>query len=337
MQIIKNPVTEVNQILESFQKGFAQQVVDVIGRIYSAETVVKLLSSQLDVDRIDYLLRDSLLTGAGYGKFDLEWLLHTITIGTIEGIPEVGIDYDKGVSIAEDFVMARYYMYKHVYFHKATRGMQIIAKKVFERVKYLIRRNGGIECPEHFNVLTLSTTGESKEMQRFLPAYLELDDGVLWHWFHKWEKSDDPYLSDLSGRILHRRLLKSIDVSSLKVNQLIEIVGTIRDEAASMGKYLTHYIEVDAPSTSSYSDPYLSKRSGINKGKKNKSEEYADIGENKKEQTEASEHIFLFDRHKRWHDLARVSPIINAIREQRLEHQRLYYPEKLHKIVCKLI
>src|SRR5690606_11530687 len=118
------------RILENHKKGFAKDVADVIARVHHSETAVKLLSSQLDVDRFDYLLRDSLMTGAGYGRFDLEWLLHTITIGAVDGIPEVGLDFDKGLSIAEDFVMARYYMYKHVYFHKATRGAEWIAKKI---------------------------------------------------------------------------------------------------------------------------------------------------------------------------------------------------------------
>src|SRR5690606_696595 len=120
---------EVHQILEGHQKGLAKEVADVIARVHSCVTVVKLLSSQLDVDRFDFLLRDSLMTGAGYGRFDLEWLLNTMTIGSVDGVPEVGLDFDKGLSIAEDFVMARYYMYKHVYFHKATRGAEILAKK----------------------------------------------------------------------------------------------------------------------------------------------------------------------------------------------------------------
>lgn len=122
--IINNENTEVHQVLESFRPGFASEVANVISRIHPCRAVVKLLSSQLDADRIDYLLRDSLMTGAGYGKFDLEWLLNVITIGAIGDEPEVGLKLDKGLNIAEDFVMARYYMYRNVYFHKATRSCE---------------------------------------------------------------------------------------------------------------------------------------------------------------------------------------------------------------------
>ena len=79
-----------------------------------------MLSSQLDTDRIDYLLRDSKMTGAGYGTFDLEWMINALRIGEVNGDTEVGLDSIKGFSIAEDFVMARYYMYTNVYFHKTT-------------------------------------------------------------------------------------------------------------------------------------------------------------------------------------------------------------------------
>ena len=319
-----------------FEKGFAQQVVDVIARIHSCEAVVKLLSSQLDVDRIDYLLRDSLLTGAGYGRFDLEWLLHTITIGAVGGMPEIGIDYDKGVSIAEDFVMARYYMYKHVYFHKATRSMEIIIKKVFDRVKCLMASND-IKYPIQLDVLSLNVQDESEEMKQCLKAYLELDDSIFWYWFRKWEKSSDDCLKCLCKRLLNRKLLKSVDVSNLGINQLMEMVGSIKDEAALIGEYFPDYIEIDTPSTSSYKDPYLSKKPRTYKGNQVRSGEYGYTDEDKEEQTEASEHIFLFDKQKKCYDLARVSPVINAIREQNLEHQRLYYPEKLHNAVCKFL
>src|SRR5699024_8216533 len=114
-----------------------KQVGDVIKRIHHSAVVVRLLTSQLDVDRIDYLIRDSIMTGAGYGTFDLEWLINVLRIGKYEGQIEVGLDLDKGLSVAEDFVMARYYMYKHVYFHKATRSVEVMIKKILRKAKEL--------------------------------------------------------------------------------------------------------------------------------------------------------------------------------------------------------
>jgi HD superfamily phosphohydrolase len=138
-RIIRSEKTEINQILEGYKSGFAENVAKVIERIHSCQAVVKLLSSQLDADRLDYLLRDSIMTGAGYGSFDMEWLIHCLRIGKVNGAVEVGLDLNKGLSIAEDFVMARYYMYKHVYFHKTTRCAEKMIDKVFERALELQR------------------------------------------------------------------------------------------------------------------------------------------------------------------------------------------------------
>lgn len=336
VQIINSPATEVHQILENYKTGFAKEVADVIARVHSCVTAVKLLSSQLDVDRLDFLLRDSLMTGAGYGRFDLEWLLNTMRIGSVDGVPEVGLDYDKGLSIAEDFVMARYYMYKHVYFHKATRGVEILAKKFLQRIKELVQ-DKKVDCPEFGDVLFLIKSAQPEEMEQYLPSYLELDDSIVWYWFHLGKKSEDDYLRDISNRILNRKLLKSVDVSNMGINDLIAVREAIMAEAEKLSKYYVNYIEIDTPSTSSYKDPYLSNRFvRIEEGIPEGFVENNDTSAHTDEQLEASEHIFLFDQQKRPHDLARTSTIINAIRDQTVRQQRLYYPPELHEAVCKI-
>ncbi|NLC51353.1 MAG: HD domain-containing protein [Firmicutes bacterium] len=331
LQIINNPDTEVNQVLESHRKGFAKEVADVIARVHPCQTVVKLISSQLDVDRFDYLLRDSLMTGAGYGRFDLEWMLHTITIGEVDGVPEVGLDFDKGLSIAEDFVMARYYMYKHVYFHKTTRGVEIIARKILERVKGLLLDNEKIQCPDCLEELLKKPESASQSL------YLELNDSILWYWFHVWTKSHDDYLRELCNRIVNRKLLKSADLSRFGPKELISIFWLMKEEGARLGGNYADYIEIDTPSTSSYSDPYLFKRSRADGEKEVKTVEGNNAYDNMEDAKEASEYIFLFDKQKNPHDLARASTIINAIREQKLEQQRLYFPVELHKYLCTIL
>ncbi|MBE3555406.1 MAG: HD domain-containing protein, partial [Thermicanus sp.] len=144
--------TMIHQILETYRTGFAQEVADVIQRTHSSRAVVKLLSSQLDVDRMDYLLRDAQMTGAGYGRFDLEWLIHTLRIGEMDGEVQVGLDREKGLSIAEDFIMARYYMFVHVYLHKTTRSAELMIEKIFERAVEL-EKKGEMVLPEELSKL----------------------------------------------------------------------------------------------------------------------------------------------------------------------------------------
>jgi len=186
-------------------------------------------------------------------------------------------------------------------------------------------------------VLFLIKSAQREEMERYLTSYLELDDSIVWYWFHLGRHSKDDYLRDMANRILNRNLLKSIDVSDLGINDLIDIREAIIEKAKELCSYYVNYIEIDTPSTSSYKDPYLSKRSShMEEGVPEGTVENKDNGTDAEEQQEASEYIWLFDKQKKPYDLARTSTIINAIREQTLRQQRLYYPPELHDAVCEI-
>ncbi|MGM2770928.1 hypothetical protein ACS2QT_27610, partial [Bacillus cereus group sp. Bce020] len=83
--------------------------------------VVQLISSQIDVDRMDYLLRDSYFTGTNYGQFDLTRILRVIR-PTDSGIAFL----ESGMHAVEDYVVSRYQMYMQVYFHPASRSMEVL-------------------------------------------------------------------------------------------------------------------------------------------------------------------------------------------------------------------
>src|SRR5699024_1521005 len=204
---IINDDTEINKLVEGYREGFAKEVTEVIRRTHPSHVVVKLLSSQLDVDRIDYLLRDSKMTGAGYGAFDLEWLINVLRIGEHQGQIEVGLDLKKGLSIAEDFVMARYYMYKHVYFHKATRSVEIMIKKILERAQQL-NKNDKLELNEHIEVVF--SKHETSLQQGVLHSFLQLTDHTIWNSIYEWRTSEDNELSELCKQLLNRKIYKSI-------------------------------------------------------------------------------------------------------------------------------
>lgn len=314
--IINSPKTDVHSILESYRHGFANEVAEVIGRIHPCNAVVKLLSSQLDADRIDYLLRDSLMTEAGYGRFDLEWLINVITIGAVGAEPEIGLKLDKGLSIAEDFVMARYYMYKNVYFHKTTRSAELIVSRIFERLKEIINHRK-FEYPDQFKAILL---GNMECNDDNLSAYLELDDSMVWYWFRIWSKSGDKFLADLCDRIINRRLLKCLNITTNDLTSLFIRLQTLKNRANGLlGESYDSLVDIDDPRTSWYKDNYL-----FSSGNEGKHDE------------EASEQIFLFDNHKKPHALADKSDIINGIRNQTLHLQRLYFPEELRTEAIKI-
>lgn len=298
--------TEINAILENYRPGFSKEVVDVIRRTHRDKAVVKLLSSQMDVDRIDYLLRDSKMTGARYGTFDLEWMINVLRIGKYQDEVEVGLDLEKGLSIAEDFVMARYYMYKHVYFHKTTRNVELIIGKILKRALELDEQ-GKLSLDDDLKQLLQ----EKSINPTLLKSFLNMTDHSIWHYIFKWSTNKDPILRELCENLLQRNLHKSIKITKesefyRKMFQLLEKENIKEDYIYSK----------DTPSTSYYKDDYISNQpkddeEGVEK--------------------EASEHIVLFDSDGQGFELSRKSDIIKMIRNETLELTRIYVLRKYYR------
>lgn len=124
--------TEINQILSQVSPDFPNKVASVIAKTYPNPQVVQLISSQLDVDRMDYLLRDAYFTGTKYGEFDIDRILRTMK-------PTVtGIAFDiAGMHAVEDYVVSRYQMYLQVYFHPVSRGMEVLLEHLLHRAREL--------------------------------------------------------------------------------------------------------------------------------------------------------------------------------------------------------
>lgn len=300
---IINGNTEINQLLETYQKGFSKEVSDVISRTHTSQVVVKLLSSQLDVDRIDYLIRDSKMTGAGYGTFDLEWLINVLRIGKYQGKIEVGLDLDKGLSIAEDFVMARYYMYKHVYFHKATRSVEVMIRRILTRAQ-LLSDQGKLTLNKHMKLLlSKPTTPLSAEA---IDSFLQLTEHTLWHYIYEWRLSSDELLRYLCDGIARRKLYKSIETPRDQMEIFQKAMDISKQEDIPFGEIFVQ----DDPSTSYYKDSYLSKSSNGNESDTEK---------------EASEQIVLFDKSGEGFELSTKSIIIEKIRNKIIAVSRLYF------------
>lgn len=140
--ILTNPQTEVHTVLKQVAPDFPDQVASVIRHYtYPNKQVVQLISSQIDVDRMDYLLRDSYFTGTNYGQFDLTRILRVIRP------TETGIAFrESGMHAVEDYVVSRYQMYMQVYFHPASRSMEALAESAQSRQGPLCSRKGFL-CP----------------------------------------------------------------------------------------------------------------------------------------------------------------------------------------------
>jgi len=315
VQIIKGK-TEVNQILESYQSGFANEVAQVIERTHRSKAIVKLLSSQLDTDRIDYLLRDSMMTGAGYGTFDLEWLIHALRIGKVGDHVEVGLDLDKGLNIAEDFVMARYYMYQNVYFHKTTRCAEQFAMKIFARVQQLRSLGHKIEMPYELERLLSAKT--LQEVLQLYPYYLGLTDYKIWYYIDKWCNSEDLVLSSLCKGLISRDLYKVL-VTKDGVESYKNVIDLANRYESESGLPYEYVVFEDDSNSSAYKDDYIGSKAKQDEG----------------QEAEATEQIFLFNKKGDASELSQVSRIINEIRNNKISFKRVFVPKDFRDLYIK--
>ncbi|HWN97856.1 MAG TPA: HD domain-containing protein [Blastocatellia bacterium] len=203
-RVVLDENTEVNRVLRAFDGQLPQKLASLYKHNYSPAFVSQLVSSQLDCDRMDYLLRDSLMTGAKYGMFDSEWVLHALKID-----PESDRVYveAKGLYAVEEYLQARYYMFRQVYFHRTLRSAEAGLIATLNRARALL------QCGKlHFRMPGAAfeklLLGESVTTSE----YLELDDTDLTFHLKQWSRDPDPMLADLAGRFMARRLFKAVDI-----------------------------------------------------------------------------------------------------------------------------
>ncbi len=129
---IINGNSEVNCILESFEKGFSKKVSSIIEKTHPNTILIQMISSQLDADRMDYLLRDSYFTGTTYGHFDLYRILRVMKV-----VDNKIVYKYSGVQAIENYILARYHMYWQVYYHPTSRSYEQLLISIFRRMKDL--------------------------------------------------------------------------------------------------------------------------------------------------------------------------------------------------------
>lgn len=196
--------TAVGRRLRGYSADLPGHVASVIGGDFPHRALSQLVSSQLDVDRMDYLLRDSLMTGAKYGIFDLEWIIKSIEINEKDDHLYVSAP---GIYAVEDYLQARYYMYRQVYFHRTLRSAEAVLKVLLRRALSLFRQDAAV-WQAGGTPMDKILKGEKLT----LADHMELDDTDVMYSIKRWQRSDDPILADLAERFLNRRLFKAFDL-----------------------------------------------------------------------------------------------------------------------------
>jgi uncharacterized protein len=235
--------TEVGRVLRSFSAELPERVASVIRGDFKPVALAQLVSSQLDVDRMDYLLRDSLMTGVKYGIYDLEWIIKTLKIDREQDRIYVAA---QGLFAVEDYLQARYYMFRQVYFHRTLRSAEIVLRAILRRALELS------ESGER--VWTAPGTAFEKVLRReglTLREHLELDDTDVWFHIKQWQRSTDAILADLSRRFINRNLFKSLDLD-MPHDERVEFLQKGREAASRAGFEPTYYFVEDAAGETPY-------------------------------------------------------------------------------------
>jgi uncharacterized protein len=202
IQAVLSEETEVGNALRGFSAELPQAVADIIAGKFRPMALAQLVSSQLDVDRMDYLLRDSLMTGAKYGIYDLEWIIRSLAIDEADDRLYVAA---RGIHAVEDYLQARYYMFRQVYFHRTLRAAEAVLRSLLRRA---LRLFAGGKNVWQTGVFEKIFRGERLSLKE----HLEMDDTDVTFHIKQWQKSEDKILADLSKRFLNRKLFKAFDL-----------------------------------------------------------------------------------------------------------------------------
>ena len=177
---------------------------------YHRKFMLQLISSQLDMDRMDYLKRDSFYSGVAEGNINSERLIQMMNV-----VDDVLVIEEKGIYSVEKFLMSRRLMYWQVYLHKTSLVAELILTKVLKRAKELTQKGILLSCSEPLlffmqNKITAETFNSEN-----IELFSQLDDFDIISALKSWQKQDDFILSSLSKMIINRDLLK-VKVSSEK-------------------------------------------------------------------------------------------------------------------------
>ncbi|WP_031542281.1 HD domain-containing protein [Mesoplasma photuris] len=250
-EIILNKEGNIFKILEKHEID-PKEIVSVINGKHPNKVINLLVSSQLDADRLDYLMRDSYSCGVSYANLDINWIVRNSKI-----VDDKIVFNKKSIFAIESYLLGRYHMYRQVYNHKLSITFDAMFFTWFERVKDLYNLNH-----DFFDIRVLKLFGPILNGEKLsVSDYLKFDDYTMYDIFKICTLDSDSILSDLSRRILNRDLFvlrEADEITASKLKSKITNAGfvlkyyfidstpkklNIYKDSAKSGKDETIYIE----------------------------------------------------------------------------------------------
>ena len=216
----------------------------------------QLVASQLDMDRMDYLARDSFYSGVAEGKIGSERIIKMLAVKDDRLVVE-----EKGIYSIEKFLMARRLMYWQVYLHRTVLCAEFMLMRVLKRAKALALSEVDVFTTPALSIFINESLDRAKFIAdpEILNRFCELDDSDITCALKVWQHHDDPILSELSKRIVHRNLFQ-IELRSQPFSN-DEVETTIQNVATGLGlsrEDATQFVINDTIHNSLYSEEGIS-------------------------------------------------------------------------------
>jgi uncharacterized protein len=192
--------------------GKLHLAIEIFRNRYKKQFLHQLVASQLDMDRLDYLCRDSFFTGVAEGIVGIDRIIKMLNVWN----DQLAVDY-KGIYSVEKFLIARRLMYWQVYFHKTVVSAEFLLIKILERAKELYAAGHAVFTTPSLKIFMLSTFSERNfsqnlwiEGKNILDWYALLDDNDILTSVKEWQSHPDPVLSKLADSLINRKLFRTM-------------------------------------------------------------------------------------------------------------------------------
>ena len=245
------------QDLNRAMAGRLDLAMKIFRNSYSRKFFHQLVSSQLDIDRLDYLQRDSFYSGVVEGTIGVDRIIAMLDVQDDQLVVE-----ENGIYSIENFLHARRLMYWQLYLHKTAVSAERMLVNLIRRAQYLCQ--SGQHLPASAALTTFLsrtyTLDEFKSQRELLKQFGQLDDRDIWGGLKAWQDHRDPILSELSTALLHRQLfqikLSQAPISKSMVEKVKRAVGKSRQLLQREARYLFSHGTVT-------NEAYVAERQGI--------------------------------------------------------------------------
>jgi uncharacterized protein len=193
--------------LNSQYNGALSLAIQFFRNSYSRKFFHQLISSQLDIDRLDYLTRDSFYTGVMEGTIGVDRIIAMLTVHRDQLVVE-----EKGIYSIESFLNARRLMYWQVYLHKTALSAERMMVNIIRRAQYLLKAGEDLPATEALKNFLLKDyqLSDFNENSDLLDLFGQMDDNDIWGAIKMWRNSSDAILSGLCNRLLQRELFQVV-------------------------------------------------------------------------------------------------------------------------------